>query len=259
MKRRSLTVLLCLLAIISLASVGFASWVISAGDDVEATGNIQVENVSDERLVISAIQFNGVAYGEESMPKFIFGKAVSEDEGYAAANKGWLNATNVDDRVMTIKLTFDVDFKDGHEVIISGDKQNANVSVSWDADKTKWLNEAVTKGYIAAIPTLTVAQTVSGSYEVSIAFEWGSLFDGKNPFIFYNTNNIDAELIVDANGKVVEGASVKTTYGDHASKYLAEMFKFFNDNDATNSKFALKISAQPFTPQQVNKVNNNYQ
>ena len=52
MKRKTLTLVLCLLTVMSLVGVGFASWVISADTSVEETGKIVVDTVTDNRLTL---------------------------------------------------------------------------------------------------------------------------------------------------------------------------------------------------------------
>ena len=84
MKRRSLTLVLCLLATLSLASVGFAAWVISAGDIENATGQINVDTVTDNRIMISEIKLDDDSWdfehktwtdgGDDKKAEFSFGK-----------------------------------------------------------------------------------------------------------------------------------------------------------------------------------------
>ena len=54
MKRKSLTLLVCLLACLALGSVGFAAWVITNDANAQDTGTIRVDVVKDARLSISA-------------------------------------------------------------------------------------------------------------------------------------------------------------------------------------------------------------
>ena len=65
MKRKTLTMVLCLLTCLSLVGVGFASWVISSGDTEKLTGNIQVDTVTDHRFT-----FGEAALGEEDIIYF---------------------------------------------------------------------------------------------------------------------------------------------------------------------------------------------
>ena len=71
MKRRTLTLTLCLLAFVALFSVGFAAWVVTSPiNDVEPSGSITVSTVSDERVTLSAQITNAeIVFGKESQEK----------------------------------------------------------------------------------------------------------------------------------------------------------------------------------------------
>ena len=187
MKRRSLTVLLCLLAIISLASVGFASWVISAGDTEELEGNIQVETVSDQRLSILITQ-------NLSATSFVFGKPTD----FVNDNSKWLKANDVPNEVLSTKFSFKVSSSDESKELIYGSAngntklQNVWVKVEFD-DATKTLLEgAKNAGFIKDVPTMTMAlpandvNNTTTFTDVTFTFEWGSTFGGMNPYKFYN-------------------------------------------------------------------------
>ena len=53
MKRKTLTLVLCLLTVMSLVGVGFASWVIDADASAPVEGNIIVDTVADKRLELA--------------------------------------------------------------------------------------------------------------------------------------------------------------------------------------------------------------
>ena len=67
MKRRTLTLTLCLFSLITLFSVGFAAWVIWADvSPAESEGNIIVDTVSDERVTLIAeiLNHEGLNHGD---------------------------------------------------------------------------------------------------------------------------------------------------------------------------------------------------
>lgn len=76
MKRKTMTMLLCLLTVLSIVGVGFASWVITAEATEIRTGNIVVDTVTDERLsiIVSPSQF-------VSQPKKVNGEIQKDAEG----------------------------------------------------------------------------------------------------------------------------------------------------------------------------------
>ena len=241
MKRRSLTVLLCLLAIISLASVGFASWVISADGEEQVEGNISVETVTDQRVIISNLVKN------PDTANFIFGQPqVSPDN----ATEDWLVAKNVATEQLTLTITFDI----ANKALPSGTdvtKENTSITVGFEAytgeeeSKVEFdFSQAVAKGYIKEVPTANVS-IVNNKVTITIKFEWGKLFDNQNPFNFYNSKDINKTFKVDDNGFASESGK-DMTYGDHAAKYMLEMDKFFND--AANVNYVVTIKATQPTP-----------
>lgn len=226
MKRRSLTVLLCLLAIISLASVGFASWVISAGDDVEATGNIQVETVTDQRL---KIEFTN---NPESQSFNLLAPAAKDQTN----DKAWLTAPETAGEVKEVTLSFTVKYKNQEGT------PNANVTVAWDQLTAAKLAEAVELGYIAKVPTtendgIVITKGDNGSYTAKIKFEWGSLFGGENPYTYYNADKKGAnDKIYVGNDSETGARIVKTsaetgltesTWADEAMLQLRALYEFF--------------------------------
>ena len=236
MKRRSLTVLLCLLAIISLASVGFASWVISADGEEQVEGNISVETVADKRVIISNLVKN------PDPANFIFGQP-QVSPGNAAED--WLVAESVATEQLTLTITFDIANKalpSGTEVTTT----NTSITVGFEAytgeeeSKVKFdFSEAVAKGYIEKVPEANVS-IANNKVTITIEFKWGQLFNYQNPFNFYNSKDINKTFKVDDNGFASESGK-DMTYGDHAAKYMLEMYKFFND--AANVNYVVIIKA----------------
>ena len=220
MKRRSLTVLLCLLAIISLASVGFASWVISAGDEVEATGSIVVEKVTDERVMITELKFDDVEYVNEEtvLPSFVFGKSS------ATTTHDWLK--NDTPEHLQILISFKVIKKADNSEIKSTDDVNLSVDFGL-VDGHSFAVEGVQDKVYAEIvePTKIVYNSEKGRFECTIALKWGNYFGevaGVNPFEYYNNQKLTDELATDANDK------------------LGKMFSALNA-----VKYAVTITAEP--------------
>ena len=232
MKRRTLTIVVGLLLTLSLVGVGFASWVITAGDTETVTGNINVENVVDQRLELSNVKIVTTSATADKT-SFVFGKGTQ-------GTNSWLSADDVDAEVLSATLTFDLAYKSGTAIVLEDEGKNVSLSVAFDAATKTLLENAVTAGYIKAVPALTVEGS-AGSYSVSIVFEWGQLFNNKNPFKWYNDHKVDDELIYDANGfEIAEGTA--KTYGDHAAEFLGKLFDHFN-----GQKYTIVIDAQPYT------------
>ena len=232
MKRRSLTLVVCLLATLSLASVGFAAWVISAGATEQLTGNILVEDVSDERLQITELAMTN--------KNFIFGYGTK-------GTNSWLKHDAGDEpESLTSIITFKLSYKTGtKEVITSGVDQNTTLTVKWDDATQTFLEDAVVKKYIQAVPALELS--LSGeTYSVTVTFQWGELFNSENPFKWYNNHKVSDEYTwVTATGLLgVKGAEGTTTgtYGDHAAEFLTDMYEYFDNGTKT---YTILVDAQP--------------
>ena len=234
MKRRTLTIVVGLLLCLSLIGVGFASWVITAGDSDKVSGNIQVEDVTDKRLELSNVKIVTTSTGEDKT-SFIFGK------GTKGANS-WLEADGIADEVLSATISFNLAYKNKTTVVHDGEGKNVKLSVAFD-DATKTLLEgAVTAGYIKAVPTLTVTGS-NGSYSVSVTFVWGALFNSQNPYTWYNNNAVDGKYAYDNNGLATTVTDdTITTYGDHAAEYLHTMYSYFQ-----GQQYTFVVDAQPYT------------
>ena len=239
MKRRSLTLVLCLLATLSLASVGFAAWVISAGDIENATGNILVEDVSDERLLIQNVKmtanqqtgtWNGTGW-TGTAPQFVFGKPVGSDD-----SDSWLKADKED--LLSFELTFEVVKKANTETHVT----DAVISISLTASpETAWIKVADDSAATATY------DNVAKCYKCTVKLTWGSFWgDEVNPFEYYNDGEKDANDVVyeSAAGQLSEEQdqtyTTETTYGDHAYKYLHQMYQALKV-----AQFTVSINAQP--------------
>lgn len=200
MKRRSLTVLLCLLAIISLASVGFASWVISAGDTEVAEGSITVENVTDERLEIRNLKFDDYEYDSTTaatqMPKFVFGKSKN------ATTYNWL--LNDKEEKMSIKVSFNVHKKDGGTEVTDASKLDLSVVFALAEGKSFAVAGDESKFYAEIVNSEPQVSYVTDHFECTIELAWGNYFDStlKNPFDYYNSKEITDDLANDAKTKL---------------------------------------------------------
>lgn len=216
MKRRSLTLVVCLLATLSLASVGFAAWVISAGDIEQMTGSFLVEDVTDERYEIRNLSVDGVEWNHENSswtggnaPEFVFGK------NGAVTTYNWLK--NTTSEKLTLVVKFKVYHKADNTEVTTLDK--ITIANTFSATGlTKGSNEYAR--VVAASPT---AEYKEGYWTFEIELAWGSYFaEGKNPFEYYNGQEITDALAEEAKLKL------ETMYTDTAS-----------------ASYTLKIDVQP--------------
>lgn len=201
MKRRTLTLTLCILACVALIGVGFASWVITNDVAGTADGTVEVDTVDDQTHKITVLTTDA---------KVVFGPK-TETQG-----SNWLryNATGDKAEKLTVEIEFTVTNPD------SLDDQAPFAFTLEEADADGYYAKALEKDYVAALPTTGVGiecvavEGTSEKYKVTITFAWGVAFGNENPSVYYNAHT--------ANEKI-EGTEV--TYAEDAkTKLTAEAF-----------------------------------
>ena len=231
MKRRNLTVIICLLAICALISVGFSAWVITndAGKDLD--GTVSVDVVKDARIGMSV---NFVDNG-----KIVFGAKNS-----TSAQEGWLKYEQSKDESgglldLDEKLTIQLHLEIGNYSYLD---DTAAITLTFEEDGGTHYAAALEKGYVAELPNrvLTKAELIDEETDVlsnvvydeaadtvkcdiTITFAWGTTFGGQNPIDFYN------------------GQAYTDDLGDEAFETLEDLNKVLN-NGSINYK--LKIEAK---------------
>lgn len=218
MKRRSLTLVVCLLATLSLASVGFAAWVISAGDTEQLTGSITVETVTDERYVIKDLSVEGVVLVDENgektenvAPNFVFGKTDPDKDGYTPPANPWLKNSTIE------KLSLVVKFKVYQKAAGAG---NADLEIK-TKDKITITNTFESLSDLGTYASIAAANPeanyVDNYFTFTISLQWGSEWSGENPFDYYNGEEMTDALALEAKTKLtamynaLNGATYKLT------------------------------------------------
>lgn len=197
MKRKTMTLVLCLLAALALVSVGFASWVISENDQKDLAGTISVETVQDKRLSVTVVWDGG-----EEANKFHFGKPnADEKQDKEEPTNPWLTfSTDTKESILKLSFTATVEYTG---------KQNISteaVDVTAALSETTTLINKDTK-YIVLPTNIDLNATLSSdgksiTYKGTIELKWGSEFGGMNPYYFYNdgtkTANTDGQKAKEA-------------------------------------------------------------
>lgn len=209
MKRKTLTLTLCLLACFAVIGVGFAAWIITSDAEKTVTGNIKVETVEDHRLKINIIS-------TEADNVIRFGKPV----GYAA--NSWIlnNEAETENLTATIKFTI----TKGNEAVTNLETAGITVTAGFTTTITDDMNKGVGNNSLVTIPTgFTVEKDSTDSegktFMIKVVFSYGDEFGKKNPYEFYKDKDVTAE-------------------GDNAVNNLGKLFVL---NGAT---YTLTISAK---------------
>lgn len=203
--RKAIVVVMCVFLTVSLAAVGFASWLISNNDSKEGTGNVTASNVSD---AILGVTINNA----ENLGKINFGPLKSDEEGNVRYNKtgepddfeslkitvsGSIDKYKTLDKMsITVKCPDSIltaagytwTGEDGARVY-SYDKTKAYIALPGCAvDKDgKFLpkfdsaNNTKADEYLSGNEIFTGSDDNKKEFTVTILFGWGALFEGNNP------------------------------------------------------------------------------
>lgn len=249
MKRKALTITICFLALVSIVSIGFASWVISKPkEEKTAEGSITAEAVKVEGYTLG-VEWLGVEEDEE--PVIHFGQpsepivtpgvtawltSVTDNESEFGESKPeslsctlHVTVSNRANIANGLTLTLNTVFGDALKEL------NDESTAFGRAVKANYIEPTVQVGGNAAVPyyptgKVTIAQgdfaadgDASGYCDVVITFAWGSLFDGINPLNHYNKANYTEEKANEAQTALeailaiaTEGTSYQVTVGPAA-------------------------------------------
>lgn len=192
MKRKTLTLVLCLLATFALASIGFASWII-ANPDLTINGTTEGSFIVYDTTE-SSISVDVSFEGEKN--QIIFGKP----SDYVVNQKHWLTPGEdilVENLSVTInfKVTNIDNAKNGLEYMVLVSKA--------DYDKLAAAKENNLIGFDANLFTEVkdsedtvlgygVKKDLNATDSYILTFTWGSAFGGVNPLTHYNKGSYDA-------------------------------------------------------------------
>lgn len=216
MKKKTLAVVLALLMCVSLFTAGFAAWVITGNGQDQATGNIKVEDATDSRLGVTVEFLNekGTAVSEAVEDQyFVFG-----DTNETISNHWCTNETKED---LTVKL----------QITVTNTEYLADSGVSVSISAGQAYEDAVTAGYVAALPTLTVEGGTNGVYTVEITLGWGTTFGSVNPGKYFAGYNVDEDTINNTDSYADNGA--------YADATLDAMYELLNEVQYTVTVSAL--------------------
>ncbi len=197
MKRKTLSLTLCLLTCLALIGVGFAAWIITATDTQTRTGNIEVDTVTDNRYSLD------VTPAEGSAQSIIFGAPATMND----TNATWLTNSGGADKTESLEATFTVKVLKGNDAkgiavnynggdpVAEAPTMTVGVSVfnADDSANTAWataIAQHVVSDFTVEITSATTDENGT-VYTVKVIGHWGSAFnnaDGTpiNPYNYYN-------------------------------------------------------------------------
>lgn len=208
MKRKTLTLVLCLLATLALGSIGFATWII-ANPNLQVTGtqtgSFTVYDATDQSITVEVV-FPKDEDGNE-INNLIFGTPT--DEQMSAFDHPWVT---VDEDMLEENLSVSFDVTAENASFAEGGHLEVYLYV--DAASYEIIKKAKESGLINyndnMFKELTVDDTtvygvmkeLHESVSMSLVFSWGSTFGNKNPFLYYNSLPYTEEAAANLNALV---------------------------------------------------------
>lgn len=194
MKKRTLGLIIAGVAAASMIGTGFAAWVITGNATADKQGNFYVDTVTDKSITMTAEW----AQNEDGNINFL-----GPDASAQTATNQWLayDALTVESKTLnedlseTLELSFELgtnvnasEFTVSYELVVDAGfntAKAANYVTGPSINGTALTQDATTATKYTGSTTLD-AILVSDKADVVIAFGWGTAFDSKNPYTFYN-------------------------------------------------------------------------
>lgn len=203
--RKAIVVVMCVFLTVSLAAVGFASWLISNNDSKEGTGNVNASNVSDAILGVTIDS-------DKDLGKINFGPLESDKTGNIRYNDATPEEAN-DKESLTITVSgsikkfatlkqMEIKIKVPDSVITAagyGLKDGSTTEYEVKSDLPKYItlpagaadekgNLIDTAKKVEYLPTDTNVFTSgaddTATFSFDVTFGWGTLFNSENPGIY---------------------------------------------------------------------------
>lgn len=188
-----------------IVGTGYAAWTIALNQSDETSGNRKADTVVDNHIKVTGIQWytgvsdNGSAVNDankvpDNKPVVCFGWA---DQDPAVVNP-WLEKG---DDVYKENRAFTLYF----EIEKGKDLKNKTITPTISLtvnDTSDQVYGACTTGEkpLLVTPNNLIAQSldeVKTKYFVNVEWKWGDAFEGKNPYVYYNSKS---EAAADASG-----------------------------------------------------------
>lgn len=269
--RKAIVVVMCVFLTVSLAAVGFASWLISNDASTKGTGNVNASNVSDAILGVTI-------KNAENLGTINFGPAKNDTTGNIRYNEAEANdfenlkitvSGSIDKYKTLEKMSITVKCpdsiltaagytwtgEDGARVY-SYEKTKAYIALPRCAvDKDgKFLpmfdsaNNTKADEYLSGNEIFTGSDDNKKEFTVTISFGWGELFGNKNPGRYLDGEDgltVSPEnktaLLAIANADKESGSQYTELNADAKRDILTAMKKAIA---ASEAKFTVVVNAQ---------------
>ena len=221
MKRKTLSLTLCLLTCLALIGVGFAAWLITYNSSAEATGNITVETVNTRTYEINVTNVaNEIRFTAPQTQNTTYKWLTSSltDSGFEQLTAVFTVVVNIINNEATdaeaTQTKVQVNYP-GKQTPDNALPTITNTFAIVDTAETAWA-KAVEKEVVAnlTVADVTWEENHSGNeytYTVKVNGHWGTHFGGNNPYNFYNSKESASAFVSGSTGP---------TWGQDAAEYL---------------------------------------
>lgn len=246
-KRKKIAFAAVILGGVALVSSGFAAWVLSSNVKQETNGSVNVGAVKNGNLKMNITSKIGGTTIDLDKGYFNFDTKFDDNTGRVRAEVGQ-TATNSESLSISYDITIKSPIDNFKDLTVS------MATKKGEAEDTTTLSSAKTNGYIGLpdcaentvtlakdnIPSLILDKAIAfetksdGTEEgkgedegvvykyswtttYTVNFKWGTLFDGKNPGEYYDTNysgTADYNKETNPKGIDIKDSVVKTTLNE---------------------------------------------
>lgn len=259
--RKAIVVVMCVFLTVSLAAVGFASWLISNNDSKEGTGNVTASNVSDAILGVTIENANNLG-------KINFGPDKGDETGNIRYNKA--EADDFENLKITVSGSIkkfatlkqmEIRIKVPDSVITAagyGLKDGSTTEYEVKTNLPKYITlpagAADTNGNLIVADSAVVyasdnAVFTSGAddtatFSFDVTFGWGTLFNSENPGIYLDK---DKESITNLKDllNIAKAENADATYSELTADAKRDILQAMKKAiAASEAKFTVVVNAQ---------------
>lgn len=231
MKKKAMIMAVASLGSMALIGTGFAGWVISANAEMKAEGVITAFDVADQRLVVTDGTWkNGdaeaAADAHSDKGKIVFGK---KDATLPEGTTPWFtfNEENGAEQLTDI-YTFTVASRDTADTAgkFTATVKSDGFAVTGATDAWTAATNAKLVGDTKIAfdkPEYTLTGTTGVTVTMTVKFTWGTHFEGKNPYDFYNHKTSSESAGTKPDDYTLPEGVTTYTWADDAKYSLAKL------------------------------------
>lgn len=259
--RKAIVVVMCVFLTVSLAAVGFASWLISNDASTKGTGNVTASNVSDAILGVTIEK-------ADNLGKINFGPDKGDETGNIRYNKD--EADDFESLKITVSGSIkkfatlkqmEIKIKVPDSVIAAagyGLKDGSANEYEVKSDLPKYITlpagAADTNGNLIVADSAVVYASDNAvfkpgaddtaTFSFDVTFGWGTLFNGENPGIYLDKDKESITNLTDLL-KIAKAENTTANYSELNADAKRDILQAMKKAIAVSeTKFTVVVNAQ---------------